>query len=255
MSRPHDALLAARSLLAGQPTSYDASLAHHAIGIVLRDRGDLQAAITELRRGMRLARASGKPEREADVQATLGTALAWTGRSRQGLALLDQAMTASRGGSAGRVLYRRAVILYELGRFREAYEDLSRALPYFRRVSDTVWEARSLTMRAHVFLGLGLPRRASADFARAEELHATSGQELEYVKARHNRGLRGADPRRPSRGAYLSSTKQGSRYDALGETNPEFAIDRCSALLAAGLAEEAAQETDTALSRLPQRAG
>ena len=86
MSRPHDALLAARSLLAGQPSAYDASLAHHAIGIVLRDRGDLPAAIAELRRAMRLARASGRPEREADVQATLGTALAWTGRSRQGLA-------------------------------------------------------------------------------------------------------------------------------------------------------------------------
>ena len=76
MSRPNDALLAARSLLAGQPSSYDASLAHHAIGIVLRDRGDLRAAITELRRAIRLARASGRPEREADVQATLGIALA-----------------------------------------------------------------------------------------------------------------------------------------------------------------------------------
>ena len=32
----------------------------------------------------------------------------------------------------------------------------------------------------------------------------------------------------------------GNRYDALGETNPELAIDRCSALLAAGLAAEAA---------------
>ena len=146
MSRPNDALLAARSLLAGQPSAYDASLAHHAIGIVLRDRGDLQAAITELRRGMRLARASGKPEREADVQATLGTALAWTGRSRQGLAVLDRAVAASRGGPAGRVLMRRATILYELGRFREAQDDLSRALPLLRRAGDTVWEARSLML-------------------------------------------------------------------------------------------------------------
>ena len=73
VSRPQDALLAARSVLAGQPSAYDASLAHHAIGIVLRDRGDLPEAIAELRKGLRLARASGKPEREVDVQATLGT--------------------------------------------------------------------------------------------------------------------------------------------------------------------------------------
>ncbi len=112
---------------------------------------------------MRLARASGKPEREADVQATLGTAIAWTGRSRQGLAVLDRAVEASRGGMAGRTLMRRATILYELGRFREAHEDLSRALPFFRRAGDTVWEARSLMYpgpylpRASV--SLGVPRR------------------------------------------------------------------------------------------------
>ena len=68
---------------------------------------------------MRLARASGQPEREVDVQATLGLALAWTGRSQQGLALLDQAVAASRGDLTGRVLMRRALVLRELGRFHE----------------------------------------------------------------------------------------------------------------------------------------
>ena len=92
----------------------------------------------------------------------------------------------------------------DLGRFHEAHQDLSRALPYFRRAGDTVWEARSLTHRAEVFLGLGLPGRAAADYARAEEMFATSGQELEYAKARHNSGLCGAYPRRSSRGAHLS---------------------------------------------------
>ena len=250
-SRPHDALLAARSLLAGQPSPYDASLAHHAIGIVLRDRGDLQAAITELRRGVRLARASGQPEREADVQATLGTALAWTGRSRQGLAILDQAVEASHGGPTGRTLMRRATILYEQGRFREAQNDLSRSLLYLRRAGDRVWEARSLMLRAHVFLAFGLPRRAARDFARTEQLFAVTGQEREYAMARHDRGLvaliRGDLPE-----ALTYFDEAANRYDALGITNPDLALDRCSALLAAGLAVEAAQETETALSRVPR---
>ena len=97
VSRPRDALLAARSVLAAQPTSYDASLAHHAIGIILRNRG-YSPSRRELRTGVRLARASGQPEREVDVQATLGATLAWTGRSRQGLAILDRAVEASDGG-------------------------------------------------------------------------------------------------------------------------------------------------------------
>ena len=254
VSRPHDALIAARSVLAGQPNAYDASLAHHAIGIVLRDHGDLPGAIAELKTGVRLARASGQPEREVDVQATLGATLAWTGHSRQGLAVLDQAVAASHGGAAGRVLMRRASVLKDMGRFHEAHQDLCRALPYLRRAGDTVWEARSLIHRADIFLALGLPRRAGADFVRAEALFATSGQELEYAKARHSLGLaslsRGDLPRALS---YFDEAEK--RYDALGETLPDLAIDRCSALLAAGLAGDAARETDTALGRIPPEGG
>ena len=254
LSRPHDALLAARAMLAGHPSAYDASFAHQAIAIVLRDRGNLPAAITQLKAGMRLARTSGRLEREADVQATLGITLAWMGRSRQGLAVLNKAVDASSGGSAGRVLMRRALVFKDLGRFHEALQDLSRALSYLRRAGDTMWEARSLTHRAEVFLWLGLPGRAAADFARAEELFSTSNQELEYAKARHNRALtalsRGDLPE-----ALTYLDEAGHRYDALGYTNPDLAIDRCAVLLAAGLAAESAQQTDTALSRLPPEGG
>ena len=254
LARPQDALLAARSLLAGRPSSYDASLAHHAIGIVLRDHGDLPGAIVELRRGVRLARASGRPEREADVQATLGVTLAWTGRSQQGLAILNRAVETSRGGPAGEVLMRRAAILKDLGRFHEAYQDLSRALPHFRRTGDTVWEARSLIHRADISLALGLPERAGADFTRAEGLFAVNGQEFEHAKARHSLGLLAlARGDLPEALAYFDEA--GNRYDELGETLPDLAIDRCSALLAAGLAAEAAQETDAALSQLPPEGG
>jgi len=254
LSRPEEALRAARSVLVGHPDPYDASLAHHAAGVVLRDRGDLAGAVAELRKADRLARASGRAERAVDVEATLGVTLAWMGHSRQGLALLDQAVTASRGGAAGRVLMRRASVLKDLGRFREAHQDLCRALPYLRRAGDVIWEARSLTHRAEVLLGLGLPGRAGEDFARSEELHATTGQELEYAKARHNRGqaalVRGDLPE-----ALSYFDEAGKRYDALGEDILELAIDRCMALLAAGLTRDAAREADTALSRIPPEGG
>src|SRR5260370_12905849 len=224
------------------------------MGIARREQGDLAGGRVELRRGAGLARASGRPEREGDVQATLGATRAWTGRSQQGLGILDQAVEGSHGGAAGRVLMRRANVLLHMGRFHEAHRDLCRALPYLRRAGDTVWEARSLTHRAFVFLGLGLPGRAGADFARAEELFATSGQELEYAKARHNRGL-AALSRGDLPGALTYFDEAGNRYDALGENIPDLAIDRCSALLAAGLAGEAAQETDASLSGIPPEGG
>lgn len=254
LSRPQDALTAARSLLASGAGACDASFARQAIGIVLRDRGDLRGAIDELRKGVLLARASGDPEREADVQATLGATLAWTGRIQQGLALLNRAVDASHGVIGGRVLMRRASVLKDLGRFHEAHQDLSRALPAFRRAEDTVWEARSLIHRADIFLSLGLPGRASADYVHAEALFAANGQVFEYAKARHSLGLVAlARGDLPAALAYFDEA--ATRYDELGETLPDLAIDRCWVLLDAGLTTEAVNEADAALGDLPPGGG
>jgi tetratricopeptide (TPR) repeat protein len=254
LARPQEALDAARALLATDPGPYAASFAHQAAGIVLRDRGQLPAAVVELRQAARLARAAGRREREADVQATLGVTLAWSGRSVEGLAVLDQAVAGSRGAVRGRVLMRHGVVLYDLGRFDEARSDLSRALALLRRDDDPTWEARTRMLRADVFVGLGLPARAANDWAVAEELFAASGQDLEYAMARHNRGLaalvRGDIPEAL---AYLDEA--GQRYDELGHVNPDLDLDRCRALLAAGLAAEAMQGADAAVARTPDGRG
>jgi tetratricopeptide (TPR) repeat protein len=253
-ARPHAALSAARSLLVTRPNAYEASFAHHAIGIVLRDRGDMSGAIEQLRKATALARAAGNTEREMDVLATLGVTLAWMGRSKQGLTHLDRAVAGSRGLAAGRALMRRALVLKEMGRFHEAHRDLSRALPYFRRANDSVWEARSLTWRGEVFLGLGQPRRAAADYLRAEELYEANGDDLEYAKARHNHGcVAFFTGRLPEALGYFDEAAR--RYSALGETNTDLDIDRCYALLGAGLADEAARETEAALAKIPPGGG
>src|SRR5256885_12658046 len=89
---PREALAAARSLLAAGPGPRDASIAHQAAAIVLRDFGDVRAAIREFRLAVRLARAAGEPGREADVLTSLGTALVMAGRTGAGVAALDGAL-------------------------------------------------------------------------------------------------------------------------------------------------------------------
>src|SRR5438477_137763 len=49
LSRPQNALTAARFVLDGQPGAYAASLAHQAIGIVPRDHGDVPGAFPDVR--------------------------------------------------------------------------------------------------------------------------------------------------------------------------------------------------------------
>lgn len=250
LSRPQDAVLAARSVLAGsRPDPFDASIACQAIGIVLRDRGEVAVAISELRRGLVFAKASGSLERQADVRATLGTALVWIGRTRQGLAQLNTAAEGAQGALAGRILLRRASVLMSLGQFAATLEDLGVALPLLRRAGEHVWEARALVVRAHVTLLYGAPSRARADIVLAEKLFGRAGQELEYAMARHNRSLVAiAQGDLPAALTYLDEAAQ--LYAALNVTIPDLAIDRSAVLLAAGLATEALTEADDAVTQM-----
>ncbi|MFI5065459.1 MAG: hypothetical protein ACHP9Z_15995, partial [Streptosporangiales bacterium] len=98
-------------------------MAHQAAGIVLREFGDVGAGVAELRRALRLARRTGRVEREADVLASLAVALVYAGRTTAGLATFDQALRLSRGLLAGQVLHRRSLALLALGRHAAALED------------------------------------------------------------------------------------------------------------------------------------
>src|SRR6266516_4870689 len=102
LSRPKEALARARAVLAANPDPYDASVARHAVGIVLRDFGDVNVAIGELRTAVRLARAAGSRDREADVLASLGGALVFAGHTRTGLAAYAAAVRLASGVLAGR---------------------------------------------------------------------------------------------------------------------------------------------------------
>ena len=91
-SRPREALNKARVILKGRPDPYEASVAHHAAGIVLREFGDVDAGVSELREALHQARRTGLTEREVDVLAALGVALVYAGRTTAGLAAFDRAL-------------------------------------------------------------------------------------------------------------------------------------------------------------------
>ena len=118
LSRPREALAKARAILAERPGPHEASIAHQAAGIVLRDIGDVGAGVRELRAALRLARQTGSAEREADVLASLGLAFVHAGRTAEGLAAFDHAIQLSSGLLLGRVLHRRGNVLWILAGMR-----------------------------------------------------------------------------------------------------------------------------------------
>ena len=252
LSRPQEALTRARTVLAERPSALDAAVAHQSIGIVLREFGDIDAAIGELRLARTLARRAGSAPREADVLATLGVALVYAGRTAAGRRALDAATAGSTGHLQGRVRFRRGMVLLTLGLHREALDDLDAAVQALQAAGDTVWEARALTQRAVSNLALGSLRGAAADLEAAERLFTEAGQELELADAVVNRGilaLRLGDL--PD--ALARFDEAAERFERLGVPDYDLPVDRCSALLAAGLPRDALAEAQAAIAGMERQ--
>jgi tetratricopeptide (TPR) repeat protein len=251
LSRPNEALKRARTVLACDPDPIAASVARQAIGVVLREYGDIDAAVDELRIARRLARRAGSAAREADVLGTLGVALIFAGRSVSGRNALDAAVRQSTGHLHRRMLFRRGAALLILGRHREALEDLNAAVVAMRAAGDQIWEARALQERAVSYLSSGSARRAVADLRRAEDLFDANGQELEAGEATMNRGLvalrLGDLPE-----ALSCFDRAADRFQNLGAAEPDLSIHRCAALTAAGLFRDAMREAEAAIGQLDE---
>jgi tetratricopeptide (TPR) repeat protein len=246
LSRPREALVKARAVLAGRPDIYESSVAHQAAGIVLREFGDVEAGVRELRAALRMARRTGLAEREADVLATLGVALVYAGRTTAGLASLDTAVQRSTGVLAARVRVRRGIMLWTLGRYPAALNDFRHAMTVLRRTGDRIWLARALSARTLVYLLLGMTGRADADLAAAERLFTETGQELEAVDAVYNRGVAAFfSGNLPAALAHLDTAAAG--YQPLKVPTPSLSLDRCAVLLAAGLTADALAEAEAAV--------
>jgi len=255
LSRPSEALVTARAVLAQNPTAAQAAVAHQAAGVVLRDFGDIRHAIAELRTAARYARRAGDPDRKADILASLGVALVMTGDTRRGLSTLEAVVHGgSSGVLAGRILIRRVWVFLLLGRNAEALADARRAVDLLSGTGDLVWEARALQHRALAFLAIGATDQADQDYARAETLYAECGQHLEYASARQERGATAfARGDLPTALAHLDHA-QGI-VDDLGIFEAELFVTKATVLLAAGLHREALAELDGAITRIEKQGG
>jgi len=217
------------------------SVAHHTVGMVLRDGGRAGEAVRELRVARALAARSDDPDRLSDVRATLGIALAINGRTRAGLAELDRAVAdAASPRLRARCLFRRGMVLAAyVGRQQEALADLRGALRGARSTRDRVWEARTLASLSLLHLDVGEVQQAERALEQAHEIFVSAGQELEAVQTRHDQAflafVRGDLP-----SALRLLDEAGEGYSRLGEVPVELGRDRCQVLLAAGLPDEAA---------------
>jgi CHAT domain-containing protein/tetratricopeptide (TPR) repeat protein len=246
---PAEAVARAHAILAGAPSARDASIAHQVLGLAERDWGDIEAALDQLYRARRLASQSADQVREAEVLASLGVALARSGHPRAGLGRLDEAVCMTSGAASARMRFLRGGAHWILGQNAAALADLRVAIPVLRSARLDIWAARAITIRGLVYLALGQLPRAVADLHLAERLYADTDQPYRAAVAVQNRGhvaFMAGDL--PTALACLDDAQ--ARLDALGTPAVELTVDRCTVLLAAGLAGDALRVADAGLAEL-----
>jgi tetratricopeptide (TPR) repeat protein len=226
-----------------------ASMAERALGLAARGEHDLDGSLAHLRRSVRIAERHGLAELAAEAGISLAGTLALGGRHAAALRQLDRAMPALSGLALARLHMQRATILMMQDRYEEALEGWRRALPELRRAGDVTSQATLLGNRGLVHSYRGDMVAAERDLVEAERLHMALGEERAAADIRQNLGFIAA-----RRGDVPTALARFDRADAWfrahGLVDAIGLRDRCEALLAARLVDEARDLAEEAVREL-----
>lgn len=226
-----------------------ASVALRALGMAALDLDDAATAVEHLRAAVDAGRRARSPRRAAEARMALAFALLNQGRSTDALRQAGVAARA-RAGDAQMAL-QHAAILERLGRMDEALERYRRGLAAARRAGDGQTEAKLLCNRSVLHAYRGALRAAEADLRDALPIAHALQQPLLAATVLQNLGW--VATRRGDLPAALESFDAAEPVVAqAGARHGVLELDRCHALLAAGLAQEARASAQRAVSRLDE---
>ena len=228
------------------------AVARRALGLALRELGQLAQARVELERSLAAARRSGLAERRGEALSSLALVLAYSGDARGALRSTRAASRLLRGGAAARNRMQSGLILHKLGREDEALAEYRLALGGFGRAGDELGQVQVRLNRSVIAANRGDTAAGAADLRRAMALAEKLGQTLLVASCAHNLGfLLGRAGDVP---AALASFAEAERTyelaDPSGGWAPVLEIDRAELLLSAGLFEEAERRVGSALAVL-----
>ncbi|MGH3880882.1 MAG: CHAT domain-containing protein, partial [Actinophytocola sp.] len=205
------------------------------------------------------------------VLVSLAYVAAETDSLAAGLAGLDEAERharrladgAERAELDGLVLAHRGLLLHRAGRVAEGLEVFDEAIPRLERglhgeagTADPSVLAGAYLNRGTSYIYLAQVKGAASDFARCIEVCDEYGLPLLAAKARHNLGY--VDYMKGDLPAALRNYDEAEHAYRAHSTGmlPTLQLDRARALLAAGLATDAARQLDDAIPALrEQKAG
>jgi CHAT domain len=182
----------------------------------------------------------------------LGILAGWEsmqGRTDYGLRLLDRVENLASADDQGVLLLQRGLMLMRTWQGEVALRTLDQAVALLElNPAETANLATALLNRSYAHLNVGHVRRARADLAWCRRVAADHGHDLLAAKAMHNLGyceLLAGDI--PAALALFNAAAETYRLSAPGNL-PVVAMDKARALLAVGLAGDAASELDGAMA-------
>jgi CHAT domain-containing protein len=184
----------------------------------------------------------------ARLLISLAHAEAQQGAVDRGLELLEQAAPLAAVPDRGNLLSQRALLQLRAGRFKLALPLFDQALALVTEQSDPVLLTRLLLNRGNLYMREMRVAAARADLARCERISREHGAYLRAAKAVHGLGY-----------CELLAGNIPAALDVLGRAEAEFRehgagnvpvvqMDRALALMAAGLAREAATRLESAIA-------
>ncbi len=232
-------------------------------GVAATAAGRPDTASRRLRQGLRLlgwspGTAGGAlPTRHRALAARLLISLAYAeseqGHTRPGFALLDTAAELVDPADEGILVQQRALMLLRTGDGEQALRYFGAAVPLLTGSPHTVVLARTLLNRSGLLAAGGRVRAATEDLRACRELAATNGLRLIEAKALHNLGLIDVQS-----GDVAGALGQLARAEAIYRTEapgvlPVVAAARARALLAVGLAGQAAESLTEAVAAFAEQ--
>ncbi len=228
----------------GDPRS--AAICAHAAGVAAQQLGDIDDAIAQYRRAIRLARPAGATDVAARARASLAGSMLVRGRLSTALREVDRALADLSGLDSARALTQRAAILQLVGRPEDALADLRRAIPMLRQADDADWAAGALSNRSVLHIARRAFAAAETDLLEAGRL--AQEHELTLWSAYIEQNLGWLDS---NRGEMVSALGHFVRADELfgqlGTRSGSLLVDRAEMLLSLRLIDEARAAADAAV--------
>lgn len=249
MSEPGLARRLAQRNLSERQEPLALTYAYHALGVIEREAGNIGAATSYLRKGLALASRCGLKARMADLQSSLGTVLATSGRRREALAAFHAAYEAAGPAEKARVLVRRSATYGMFGEHPSSLRDALMAIDLCLEAGDRTWEVYARNNAAIASMRVGRIDEAEAQLEILQQIHDDLGEDYYAAVARQSRAicalLLGELP------TSLSLLYDAlERYEQLAVVPPEVVRDLVVVQLTAGLTGDASLTADDLVSRL-----